>query len=170
MKSSVIKTNFVKNGIQNTENKFCTVNFCKESMPAAKPNTRHIYRKKIREMNNCELKSCLRVLRLRQARRQKAVFGLFGLCAAFCIVFICAVFWSSVKTSASDGFKYYTGVTIESGDTLWKLADDYIDYEHYKTKEHYIAEIIAINHLDENCDITVGQLLVIPYYSDTYIR
>ena len=48
--------------------------------------------------------------------------------------------------------------------------DDYIDYGHYRNKAVYLAEIRSINHLDEHSIITPGQLLIIPYYSNVFLR
>lgn len=126
--------------------------------------------KNIDTMSDRELRQYKRTLRLRRMRRNRTLVSLLGLWTALCLVFICVLAFHSVRTSASDGFKYYTSITVESGDTLWDLADEYIDYAHYKDKNGYIAEVRSINHLNEKMDIMTGQRLIIPYYSDVYIR
>ncbi len=133
-------------------------------------NDRKLRSQKIHELNDGELRSYRRMILLRRARRSKVMPFLLGLWAALCILLVCLLFANPVRTSASDGFKYYTSVTIEAGDTLWSLADDYIDYGHYRNKAVYLAEIRSINHLDEHSIITPGQLLIIPYYSNVFLR
>lgn len=124
----------------------------------------------IRQMNDRELRSYRRAMRLRRIRRSRAMIFFLGLWSAVCILLVCMLSVQPVRSNASDGFKYYAGITVESGDTLWSLADDYIDYGHYKSKDVYLAEIRSINHLDECCTILPGQLLIVPYYSDEFVR
>lgn len=103
-------------------------------------------------------------------RAVRAIPVLTALFATACMIFVCAVSYRSIRIKASSGFKYYTSVTVENGETLWDIADEYVDYDHYKSKNSYIAEVQSINHLDENCSITAGQILVLPYYSSQYIK
>lgn len=60
-------------------------------------------------------------------------------------------------------YKYYTGITVEYGDTLEALAQTYTEGTGESTA-HYIQEVMHINHL-EDTTIRSGQTLVIPYYS-----
>ena len=122
----------------------------------------------IRKMSDRELRSCRRAIRLRRARRRKAVA--VSAAAVFCVVLTAAIFLSTIRTSASSGFKYYTGVTVEAGESLWEMAERYIDYSIYQDKNSYLAEVKRINHLDEDGAVFAGQLLVFPYYSTEYIE
>lgn len=126
--------------------------------------------KSIYEMDDRELRSYRRFLRQRQERRHKIMISAVGVLTALCIVLTGSALMHSVRTNAGDGFKYYTGITVENGDTLWDLADEYMDDAHYGNKASYISEVRSINHLDENCSIKAGQFLIVPYYSDEYIR
>ena len=63
--------------------------------------------------------------------------------------------------------QYYTTVTVEDGDTLWTLADAYMD-DQYQNKREFIAEVKQLNQIDEN-RIHEGTQLVIPYYSAEYL-
>ncbi len=92
-----------------------------------------------------------------------------------CLIMICAVSYHSIKTNANVevsgiNFKYYTNITVEYGDTLWDIADEYIDYSEYSDKEAYIAEVKSINHLDANGGIKAGQYLIVPYYSSEFVK
>lgn len=60
-------------------------------------------------------------------------------------------------------YKYYTQIRIEYGDTLWSIANQYMDQD-YDTRASYIAEVKSINHIKED-SIQEGKKLIIPYYS-----
>ena len=124
----------------------------------------------VRKMSDRELRSCRRAIRLRRARRKKAVAVSAAAAAVFCVVLTAAIFLSTIRSSASSGFKYYTGVTVEAGESLWEMAERYIDYNIYQDKNSYLAEVKRINHLDEDGAVFAGQLLVFPYYSMEYIE
>ena len=59
--------------------------------------------------------------------------------------------------------KYYISIRIESGDTLWTIADEYIDGFNL-SKTDYIDEICQINGISED-NIHAGDYIVVPYYS-----
>lgn len=69
----------------------------------------------------------------------------------------------SPSTSASNASKkYYKCITIEEGDTLWDIANEY-KTEEYASTQDYIDEVLAMNNL--NTDVIVdGTNLLIPYY------
>lgn len=122
------------------------------------------------ELTNREWRHDRRVQNLKREHRQK--FPAIGLALAviICLFLICIISYSSIKVQANTGFKYYTSITVENGETLWSIADRYIDYDHYKDKNAYIAEIENINHLDNGETILAGRLLIVPYYSMEYVQ
>lgn len=63
--------------------------------------------------------------------------------------------------------RYYTDITIQSGDTLWKIADQYCHDGNLSIYE-YVQEIKKINHL-KNDTIHTGQKLLIIYFSQDNI-
>jgi hypothetical protein len=65
-------------------------------------------------------------------------------------------------------YKYYTSVQLEYGDTLWKVADRYMDSEFYNHIS-YIEEVKSINHIHDENEVMAGKMLIIPYYSTDYI-
>lgn len=121
-------------------------------------------------MNERELKRYARVIRLRRERARKCLAAIIAVCATVCMILICSVSYRALNSSASDGFKYYTGITVGVGESLWDLAGEYMDSSHYISRESYIDEVCSINHLDDENDITAGQLLILPYYSQEYIQ
>ena len=124
--------------------------------------------KSIYEMSDRELKVYRRNLKLRRERRHKLFLSAITLVATICVILVCALSHSSFKANANSDFKYYTGITVSAEETLWDIAEEYIDYEHYEDKSSYIAEVRNINHLDDNCGVFAGQLLIIPYYADEF--
>lgn len=56
--------------------------------------------------------------------------------------------------------------TIEQGDSLWSIAEEYVDYDHYDDIRDYVDEVISINDLNDKNSITAGCNLVIPYYKE----
>lgn len=123
----------------------------------------------LQDMSDRELRQYGRALRLRRERRRKAAAAFLTALATVCIIVICVISYSTIRSNASSGFKYYTQVTVEAGENLWELAEAYIDYNFYKDKNSYIAEVRRINHLDAEGSVTAGQRLILPYYSADYI-
>lgn len=58
--------------------------------------------------------------------------------------------------------RYYTNITIQSGDTLWQIADQYC-HEGNLSIDEYVQEVKKINRL-ENDTIHTGQKLLIVYF------
>lgn len=59
--------------------------------------------------------------------------------------------------------KYYTSVRVEAGDTLWDMADEYVEGFNI-SKSKYIAEVCELNGISGD-DIQAGDYIVMPYYS-----
>ena len=59
--------------------------------------------------------------------------------------------------------KYYTSITVEDGDTLWDIADEYIS-GYNVDKAEYVNEISELNNLSDG-NIHAGQSIVVAYYS-----
>ena len=103
----------------------------------------------------------LRIYKRQQRRRRQLQRRIVTMLATICVIAFCAVSYHGIRSLASSGedqlkFKYYTQVTVAYGETLWNLSDDYIDYDEYKDKKEYIAEVQSINHLTEEDSIRAG--------------
>ena len=61
-------------------------------------------------------------------------------------------------------YKYYTSYEIQSGDTLWTIADTYTRGSGVDRRK-YMKEIRELNHLDSDDAITSGKYLTVAYYS-----
>ena len=110
----------------------------------------------------------------RHARQRRKMQKRYMLCfITLSLVAIFAISCHAVTTSANTGideisFKYYTSISVKYGETLWDIADEYIDYNQYKDKNAYIAEVQSINRLDEDGTVKAGQYLIVPYYSSEW--
>ena len=121
----------------------------------------------IRSMSYEELRGYRIALKKRKERIHRIQRLTFALIATMILTVVCTLAYSSLKTNANKGFKYYTSVCVENGDTLWELSDRYIDYDYYENKESYLLEVRMMNRLNDDT-IYAGQTIVLPYYSSEY--
>jgi hypothetical protein len=100
-------------------------------------------------------------------RKKAALFGGLTLCLVILLAITFGSFLSRAKDKEPDVvyYKYYTNIEIQPGDTLWDLADGYL--EHYDSKETYIQEVSQLNSIRDG-KIISGQNLIMPYYSTEY--
>lgn len=103
-------------------------------------------------------------------RRRKVYLEKLALAAATLVLVISlsAVLGSNFakaennSDSVSVQHKYYKSIVIDSGDTLWGIAEEYRD-EHYKSTCDYVDELMNINDLTTD-EIHAGQYLTVAYY------
>lgn len=111
------------------------------------------------------------LLRADMRRRQDAYRRKFFLVMILFILMSAATLTLSIKSFAYDrssetpSYKYYTSYTVQSGDSLKKIASAYMTDE-YSSIDRYVAEIVSINHLFCASDISEGTELIIPYYDN----
>lgn len=58
---------------------------------------------------------------------------------------------------------YYTNVTVRQGETLWTIAEHYIDYGVSDSIYEYMDQLTELNHLTTD-NVYEGQNLVVVYY------
>lgn len=121
---------------------------------------RRQYNDKLSEKINAQLNR-----REHTVRIQKRLIAITGIL----LVSIMILLGTSIRAFASSQnerktvYKYYTSIEVASGDTLWDLADEFIDgYQIDKTE--YIKEVCKLNHL-QNTEIHAGEHIVVAYYS-----
>ena len=96
----------------------------------------------------------------------KFILALMVVAAAVCII----LFSNRSITSAGETgeavqlTKYYKTITIEKGDTLWSIADEYKSSD-YRTTQDYVKELREMNGLHSD-QITSGQKLVVAYFAE----
>ena len=72
--------------------------------------------------------------------------------------------FSKAKNPSADitQFKYYKSITIEQGDSLWSIAEEYCTDAYEDTRE-YVDELKELNSLTSDI-IHEGQHLLVAYY------
>lgn len=67
------------------------------------------------------------------------------------------------NSSSADMTPYYTNVTVRNGETLWSIAEQYIDYGASDSIYDYMEQLSELNHLTSD-NVYEGQKLVVVYY------
>ncbi len=126
-------------------------------MYAAETMTREEFRKARREQ----------VLQEQRTHRKKVLLFFLTLIVMFGVGVGFGTLLAKAEEPETDSmyYKYYTSIKVEPGDTLWDLAELYMDDKHYDTRMDYIYEVININHMMTD-RLTAGKKIIIPYYSD----
>ncbi len=106
--------------------------------------------------------------RLRIVRNRRIALGLIIAVIVFTTSFITAVLMSKAQSDVV-AVKYYTQITVGSGDTLSGLAARYMS-DDYRSIGAYIKEVRRINHLGEEEELIAGTNVVVPYYSFSPVR
>ena len=66
------------------------------------------------------------------------------------------------RGSVLDRCKYYTSIEVSAGDSLWSIAEEYMDARNQSVYD-YIDEIKEINGLKSD-QIRAGEYLMVSYY------
>lgn len=109
--------------------------------------------------------------RIRRRRELRRHFLIFILTLILSVGISVTFFSLRTKAQSSDEeiqYKYYKSIVVESGDTLWNLAEEYGILEYYGSHQEYIDEVMRMNGLSDD-KITAGQYIIIPYYSSEFV-
>lgn len=109
-----------------------------------------------------------RIRRQREMRKNLLIF-VMTLCLIVTGSFTLSAFRSNAKDdSVETSYKYYKSIVVADNDTLWSIAEKYMDRDHYDSITEYIEEVKDMNSLQDET-INYGEYLVIPYYSNEFI-
>ena len=128
-------------------------------------------KKRVYDMTDRELREYKRMLRRKKAFNFMIMKCVAGLLVVFALTFcLTSLIGRAGDDENNTKFNYYTKVEVERGDSLWKLAEQYMDTSEYSSKQDFIYEVAHINHLDEDCNILNGQILIVPYFSTEFVK
>ena len=104
------------------------------------------------------------MIKKRQIAKRRMILLLAALFVITVGSIVCGSIFSSAKDSATDipQYKYYKSITIEQGDSLWSIAQEYRS-DTYEDVQEYINELVQLNGLT-SMTIHEGQHLVVAYY------
>ena len=133
----------------------------------------HAYTHTVSHMRAEDRRSEIRILNNRIRRQQELkkhfLLLLITLCLIVMFSFTLSAFRSDAKADSESAFKYYRSIVVSGSDTLWSIAGEYMDKDHYDTIDAYIREVRSINSLSGD-SIRYGDYLVIPYYDSSFVR
>ena len=105
----------------------------------------------------------------KQKRMIASVLGTF--CAVILITSVFGGFYTSAHNNRIEepvNFKYYKSIIIESGDSLWSIAEEYMTDDCTSVAE-YVDGLKNINHIYSEY-IQEGQSLIVPYNDTNFIK
>lgn len=122
-------------------------------------------------MENMDRDARVLANRLRRQKQVRRNIIILIVCTVMIITFLISLI--SFSTQANDlehasSYKYYKSIEISKGDTLWSIAKEHFDPEHYKDANEYINEVKRMNGLFSD-EIQSGSHLIVPYYSSEFI-
>lgn len=104
--------------------------------------------------------------RIRRRREMRKNFLLFVM--TLCLIITTSISVSSFRSNAKNDasketYKYYKSIVVSDSDTLWSIAEEYMDDEHYESVVEYIRDVMRINNLKSDA-IYADAHLIVPYY------
>lgn len=131
-----------------------------------------MYAKHMNYMRTEDIRSERRIRRNRVRRQREMMKNFLILAMTVCLIVTCSVVLSGFRSNAKDdsteaSYKYYKSIVVSGNDTLWSIAEEHMDGEHYDSINDYIKEVKAMNSLPDD-SIHYGTHLIIPYYDNVY--
>jgi LysM repeat protein len=97
--------------------------------------------------------------------RKKLTLGALGVILVVALsVTLGSLLVNAEGTDVVRSHKYYTSIEVKYGESLWSIAEEYIDPAHYSSIDAYIKEVMKINSLKDDESIIAGRYIVVPYY------
>ena len=90
-----------------------------------------------------------------------------------CLIITGSLSMNGFRANAKDdstevSYKYYKSIAVANNDTLWSIAEKYMDEKHYDSIYDYIQEVKSMNALTDDV-IHYGEYLIIPYFDSNFI-
>lgn len=104
----------------------------------------------------------IRIIRRRRAQRRRILRLAAALLVALFLWLILTGF-TAAHTERQPVYRYYSAVTVRSGDTLWGIAQQHLSKE-YSSVRAYMKDIMEVNDMKTDA-VYYGQKIILPYYS-----
>lgn len=132
-----------------------------------------MYANNMRLMRIEDMRSERRILKNRIRRQREMKKNFLILIMTICLIATCSVVLNGFRSNAQNdvaetSYKYYKSIVISNNDTLWTIAEEYMDKEHYNSINDYINEVKSMNSLTDDA-IHYGEHLIIPYYDNIFV-
>ncbi len=115
---------------------------------------------RLRTINN-------RIRRERQLRRRVTTFVVITAVVLFLTLFLSYSFLSDASADTDHvQYRYYSTVTVTTGDSVWSIASENIDRMHYRSVDEYVQDIASVNRISPDAKLKAGTNLIVPYYSE----
>ncbi len=82
------------------------------------------------------------------------------------LIFVFSITGKAADKDQNISFKYFANVMVTPGQDLEDLAMDYCKAD--IDLDDYLSEVRSINHLEAEEDVTPGDYLILPYYSEEF--
>ena len=120
---------------------------------------------------NCE-KSFVRSMNNKRRREKQLRRRIITFCvSASVIIFLALILSFSFKSDASSSedqkqYRYYTSVIITTGDSVYSVAEKYMDNLHYRNVDELACDIAEINRISTKTELQAGTSIFVPYYEN----
>lgn len=122
-------------------------------------------------MRTADNRSERRIIKNRIRRQQEMKKNFLILVMTICLILACSftisVFRSNAKNETATSYKYYKSIAVSNNDTLWSIAEQYMNNDYYDSINDYIDEVKRMNSLSGD-SIHYGEYLIIPYYNNNF--
>lgn len=120
-----------------------------------------------------DVRSERRIMKNRIRRQREMKKNFLILVMTICLIITGSLSMNGFRSNAKDdstevSYKYYKSIAVANNDTLWSIAEKYMDEKHYDSINDYIQEVKSMNALTDDV-IHYGEYLIIPYYDSNFI-
>lgn len=120
-----------------------------------------------------DIRSERRIMKNRIRRQRELKKNFLIVAMTICLITLGSVSLSGFRSNAKDdsaavSYKYYKSIMVSNNDTLWSIAAQYMDDEHYESINDYINEVKNMNAITDDV-IQYGEHLIIPYYDSEFV-
>lgn len=120
-----------------------------------------------------DIRSERRIMKNRIRRQREIKKNFLILVMTICLIVTGTLSLNGFRSNAKDdstevSYKYYKSIAVAGNDTLWSIAQEYMDSEHYESIYDYIDEVKSMNALTDET-IHYGEYLIIPYYTNEFV-